>query len=188
MSDIAQLQTEITAAVAAATDEAALEAVRVAALGRKGSVSELLKTLGTMTPEQRREQGPLINGLKDQVTAAIAARREALKAAALDQRLNTETVDVTLPAPLHAIRPCPLSPPLTSAITPSVNRVSSSGCRPAPKRIPGMSSTASPFPVLRLWAMVTSLILVPLAGWLSVPVARIMLSARVKCTLSLRSG
>ena len=97
VSDIAQLQTEITAAVAAATDEAALEAVRVSALGRKGSVSELLKTLGTMTPEERREQGPRINGLKDLVTAAIAARREALKAAALDQRLNTETVDVTLP-------------------------------------------------------------------------------------------
>jgi phenylalanyl-tRNA synthetase alpha chain len=56
-----------------------------------------LKTLGGMTPEQRKEQGPLINGLKDRVTAAIAARRDALKAAALDARLNTETVDVTLP-------------------------------------------------------------------------------------------
>jgi phenylalanyl-tRNA synthetase alpha chain len=97
VSDIARLQSEITAAVAAAHDESALEAVRVSALGRKGSVSELLKTLGGMTPEERREKGPLINGLKDQVTTAIAARREALKAAALDQRLNTETLDVTLP-------------------------------------------------------------------------------------------
>src|SRR5439155_18723888 len=50
-----------------------------------------------MTPEERKTQGPLINGLKDRVTEALAARREALKSAALDQRLNTETVDVTLP-------------------------------------------------------------------------------------------
>jgi phenylalanyl-tRNA synthetase alpha chain len=96
VSDIAQLENEIMAAIAAASDEAALEAVRVAALGKKGSVSELLKTLGSMTPEERKQKGPLINGLKDRVTKAIAARREALKDAALDQRLNTETVDVTL--------------------------------------------------------------------------------------------
>ncbi|HKA74615.1 MAG TPA: phenylalanine--tRNA ligase subunit alpha [Xanthobacteraceae bacterium] len=98
MSDIAQLETEILGAVAAAGDEAALESARVAALGKKGTVSELLKTLGTMTPPERKEKGPLINGLKDRVTEAIAARRAALKDAALDQRLNTETVDVTLPA------------------------------------------------------------------------------------------
>ena len=98
MSDIAQLETEILGAVAAAGDEAALESARVAALGKKGTVSELLKTLGTMTPQERKEKGPLINGLKDRVTEAIAARRAALKDAALDQRLNTETVDVTLPA------------------------------------------------------------------------------------------
>ena len=71
--------------------------MRVAALGKSGSVSALLKTLGGMTPDQRKEQGPLINGLRDRVTAELAARREALKGAALDARLNTETVDVTLP-------------------------------------------------------------------------------------------
>jgi len=97
VADIAQLENEITTAIAAAGDEAALEAARVAALGKKGTVSELLGTLGSMTPEERKAQGPLINGLKDRANAAIAARREALKAAALDQRLNTETVDVTLP-------------------------------------------------------------------------------------------
>jgi phenylalanyl-tRNA synthetase alpha chain len=97
VSDIAKLEQEIMAAIVAADDEAALEAVRVAALGRKGSVSELLKTLGSMTPEERKEQGPLIHGLRDRVTAAIAARREAFRDAALDERLNTETVDVTLP-------------------------------------------------------------------------------------------
>jgi phenylalanyl-tRNA synthetase alpha chain len=97
VSDIAQLDQEIAAAVTAADDEAALEAVRVAALGRKGSVSELLKTLGSMSPEERKEKGPLIHGLRDRVTAAIAARREEFRNAALDQRLNTETLDVTLP-------------------------------------------------------------------------------------------
>src|ERR1051325_9156572 len=97
MSDIATLEQEIGGAISAASDEAALETVRVSALGKSGSVSALLKTLGAMTPDQRKEQGPLINGLKDRVTAAITARREALKNLALDARLNTETVDVTLP-------------------------------------------------------------------------------------------
>src|SRR6266545_8426502 len=97
MTDLNTLETELLAAIAAANDEAALEAVRVAALGKNGSVSALLKTLGTMTPEERKQQGPLINGLKDRVTAAIAARKDALRDSALDQRLNTETVDVTLP-------------------------------------------------------------------------------------------
>src|SRR5689334_8819872 len=97
MSDPAALETDLLARIAAAADEAALEAVRVAALGKKGSVSELLKTLGAMTPEERKAKGPAINGLKDRVTAAIAERRETLKAAALDARLDTETVDVTLP-------------------------------------------------------------------------------------------
>jgi phenylalanyl-tRNA synthetase alpha chain len=98
MSDISQLEHEILSAVDAAGDEPALEAVRVAALGKKGSISALLATLGKMSPEERREQGPLIHRLKDRVTAAIAARRQALKDLALDQRLNTETIDVTLPA------------------------------------------------------------------------------------------
>ena len=97
MSDLTQLETEILGGVAAAGDEAALEAVRIAALGKSGSVSALLKTLGAMTPDERKEKGPAINGLKDRITAAIAERKDALKSAALDERLNTETVDVTLP-------------------------------------------------------------------------------------------
>jgi len=97
MTDIRALETELLAAIAAASDEAALEAVRVAALGRQGSVSALLKTLGTMTPEERKQHGAVINAVKDCVTAAIAARRQELKEAALAQRLNTEAVDVTLP-------------------------------------------------------------------------------------------
>ena len=98
MSDLNSLERKLLADIAAAGEESALEAVRIAALGKSGSVSALLKTLGSMSPDERKQQGPLINGLKDQMGAAIAARRETLKAAALDQRLATETVDVTLPA------------------------------------------------------------------------------------------
>src|SRR5256886_8988840 len=98
MTDRRALESELLAAVASASDEATLEAVRVAALGRNGSLTALLRALGTMAAEERKQQGPLINGLKDRIVAAIAARRDALRELALDQRLNTETVDVTLPA------------------------------------------------------------------------------------------
>ena len=77
MTDIAVLQSEILAAVAGAADEAALEAVRVAALGKKGSVSALLATMGSLSPDERKIQGPLFNGLRDAVTDAIAARKAA---------------------------------------------------------------------------------------------------------------
>ena len=99
MAEFDALEQTISADIAGAADEAALESVRVSALGKKGSVSALLATLGKMTPEQRKAMGPAINGLKERVTAALAARRQALKDLALDQRLNTETVDVTLPLP-----------------------------------------------------------------------------------------
>ncbi len=97
MSGLEQLENDIIGAVAAATDEAALEAVRVGALGKKGAVSELLKTLGTMTPDERKVKGAQINAVKDRVAAAIAARRAVLKDLALAARLNIESVDVTLP-------------------------------------------------------------------------------------------
>ena len=106
MSDIAKLEKEILASVTAAKDEAALEAARVAALGKSGSVSALLKTLGTMTPDERKLQGPAINGLKDRVTAAIVAAKDKLAAATLDTRLSTETVDVTLPVRAAPIESC----------------------------------------------------------------------------------
>src|ERR1700757_2534828 len=97
MTDLAQLKNEILAEITAAGDDGALEAVRIAALGKNGTITALLKTLGTLTPDERKSQGPLINGMKDRVNAALAERREAFKAAALEARLNTESVDVTLP-------------------------------------------------------------------------------------------
>lgn len=97
MSDLNTLETEILQAVEAAQDEAAIEAIRVAELGKKGRVSEQLKRLGAMSPEERREIGPQINGLRDRVSAAITERRTALADAELDRRLAAERVDVTLP-------------------------------------------------------------------------------------------
>jgi phenylalanyl-tRNA synthetase alpha chain len=108
MTDIASLQSQILAQVAASNDEAALEAVRVAALGKKGSVSELLKSLGGMSPDERKVSGPLLNGLRDAVSEAIALRKTALGDAALDARLASEKIDVTLPprpAPEGSVHP-----------------------------------------------------------------------------------
>ncbi len=112
MTDIASLEQKIAAEIAAAADEAALETARVSALGKSGSVTALLKTLGGMSPDERKVQGPAINGLRDRINAALNARREGFKGAALDARLATETVDVTLPvreAPAEVGRVHPIS-------------------------------------------------------------------------------
>jgi phenylalanyl-tRNA synthetase alpha chain len=97
MAEMTQLELKIVADIDAAKDDAALETVRVAALGRNGSITALLKTLGTLPPEDRKLRGPLINGLKDRINAALATRRAEFKSAALQERLNTESLDVTLP-------------------------------------------------------------------------------------------
>lgn len=98
-NQIETLRSELTAAIASADNEAALDAVRVAALGKKGSVSALLATLGSMAPEDRKSAGPAINGLKNDISGLIEARSAELKGAALEARLRAETVDVTLPLP-----------------------------------------------------------------------------------------
>ncbi|WP_034996974.1 phenylalanine--tRNA ligase subunit alpha [Beijerinckia mobilis] len=97
MSDLDALLMETLAQVAAAADESALEAVRIAALGKKGSISALLATLGKMAPEERKVQGAAINAIKDKVTEALAERRVILKEQELEARLTAETIDVTLP-------------------------------------------------------------------------------------------
>jgi len=99
MTDLNTLESDVLAQVAGATDLAALDAVRVAALGKTGSISGLLKTLGAMNPEERKTQGAAINALRDAVAAAVAEKKAALEAAELDARLASETLDLTLPAP-----------------------------------------------------------------------------------------
>ena len=103
MSDLSALERETLDAIAGAPDESALEATRVAALGKKGTISALLATLGKLAPDERKFQGAAINALKDQVSGALAARRALLKRAALETQLNRETLDVTLPVPLPGV-------------------------------------------------------------------------------------
>src|SRR5688500_19444525 len=89
---------DILEQIRGAGDLAALEKLRVAALGKSGTVTAQLKSLGAMTPEQRAAEGPKVHGLREAVTAAIAERKAALEAAELDKRLATEKLDLSLPA------------------------------------------------------------------------------------------
>ena len=91
------LEQDILAQISSAADEAALEAVRVSALGKKGAISERMKSLGTMSPDERREAGAALNVLKDRVADAISIRKTALQEAALEARLVSERIDITLP-------------------------------------------------------------------------------------------
>jgi phenylalanyl-tRNA synthetase alpha chain len=92
-------QSELLVAIEGASDLVALEDVRIALLGKQGSVSALLKTVGGMTPEQRQVEGPRINGLREAVSGALAERKAALESAALGAKLATERFDMTLPSP-----------------------------------------------------------------------------------------
>ncbi|QYE36127.1 phenylalanine--tRNA ligase subunit alpha [Polymorphobacter sp. PAMC 29334] len=99
---------QLIAAIDAAASLDALEAIRIAALGKAGSVTALMKTLGQMAPDLRLTEGPRLNAMRDAVGAAIAARKAALEAAALDARLASERLDMTLPvaaAPAGSIHP-----------------------------------------------------------------------------------
>jgi len=99
MTDLNALEAELTKAIADAGDVAAIEAVRVSALGKQGSISTLLKSMGAMSPDERREQGPLINGLRDRVSTALNAKKAGLEAAELEAKLLAGRVDLSLPAP-----------------------------------------------------------------------------------------
>ena len=95
--DLTDIRGKYIAAVAGASGEAALEEVRLAALGKKGEISALMATLGKMDPEERKAAGAHLNALKDEIDAALRARKTALADAALDERLKSEWLDVTLP-------------------------------------------------------------------------------------------
>ncbi|PWE51736.1 phenylalanine--tRNA ligase subunit alpha [Thioclava sp. NG1] len=92
-----ELRDKYLNAVADVTDEAALEEIRLAALGKKGEISLKMRELGKMTPEERQTTGKALNVLKDEIDAALRAKKAALADAALDARLREEWLDVTLP-------------------------------------------------------------------------------------------
>ncbi|HEX7851603.1 MAG TPA: phenylalanine--tRNA ligase subunit alpha [Sphingomonas sp.] len=101
MSDLDQLKSDLLAAIGSA-DLAGLEDIRVSALGKSGSVTVLLKTLGGMSPEERQTTGPRIHALREAVSEALTGRKAGLERAALDARLAGETLDMTLPADVPA--------------------------------------------------------------------------------------
>jgi len=108
MSDLDNLREQLLVSVEASAGLDALEAVRVEALGKQGRVTQLLKSLGKMTPDERQVEGPRIHGLREAVTDAIAVRKAALEQAALAARLSSERLDLTLPvdaAPAGSVHP-----------------------------------------------------------------------------------
>jgi phenylalanyl-tRNA synthetase alpha chain len=108
ISDLPALEAQLLARINQSTDEAALDAVRVDALGKQGAISALMRTLGQIPPEERQVMGPRLNGLRDRVAEALTLRKAALAEAALEAKLRAERVDVSLPprpAPVGAIHP-----------------------------------------------------------------------------------
>jgi len=97
VSELEELETAALQAIAAAADPAALDTVRVEYLGKKGRLTQQLKQLGTLAPEQRPAAGQAINRVKQAVQQAVEQRREALQARLLNAQLEAEAIDVTLP-------------------------------------------------------------------------------------------
>ena len=96
MNGFDQLKEKYLNGIMAAADEASLEDLRVTALGKKGEVALMMRELGRMTPEERQTAGPALNALKDEINSALSARKESLGDAAMEERLRTEWLDVTL--------------------------------------------------------------------------------------------
>jgi phenylalanyl-tRNA synthetase alpha chain len=97
-TDLDQLRQDLLGAIDAAAGLDAIEAVRLHALGKQGAITGLLKTLGKMTPDERQVEGPRIHALREAVTEALATRKDALERLAMDAKLASETLDMTLPA------------------------------------------------------------------------------------------
>jgi len=96
-ADIAKLKDELAGMVSAANDLQALEAARIAALGKKGRITDLMKTLGKMEPEARKTTGAALNVLKDEIATLIETQEAALKKQAMAEKLAGETIDISLP-------------------------------------------------------------------------------------------
>lgn len=118
MNDISKLKTELTSQIEAANDLKSLDDVRVTALGKKGRVTDLMKTLGKMTPDERKEKGPQLNALKNEIADLIETQESALKKQELDKRLASETIDITLsPRPEQKGHIHPLSQTIDELVT-----------------------------------------------------------------------
>ena len=97
MSDLMAICNQAESKIEASVDEAALDLVRVEFLGKKGRLTDLLKGLGKLSAEERPAAGAEINKAKQQVQQAIAEKKDTLAEAAIQEKLKSETIDVTLP-------------------------------------------------------------------------------------------
>jgi phenylalanyl-tRNA synthetase alpha chain len=97
LDNITELKSSFLTQINQSTDETMLEELRVIALGKKGTISDLMKNLGGMSPDDKKIYGPLLNSLKDDIAAAIDAKKQILTDIALEERLKTEYLDITLP-------------------------------------------------------------------------------------------
>jgi len=97
LADLVAVKTRILADITAAADLTALDTIRVAGLGKKGEVSLMMRGLGKMSPDEKKVMGPALNGLKNELNAAVEARKATLENAALDAALASETMDMSLP-------------------------------------------------------------------------------------------
>ncbi|MGE3916046.1 MAG: phenylalanine--tRNA ligase subunit alpha [Hyphomicrobiaceae bacterium] len=103
-TELSTIESELSADIAKAGDLAAIEAVRIASLGRKGRIPELMSRLGKMAPDERKSFGAAVNQMRDRVTAALETRKAALEGEAMAAKLASERADVTLP-----VRPGPVA-------------------------------------------------------------------------------
>ena len=120
MSDLDELEKRLLSAIEQSATLDSLESLRVSSLGKKGEVSLLMKSLGSMDADERQRVGPLLNGLKDRLTQAIETRRDELRRKEIEQTLSNESIDITLPVrsdPLSRGRIHPISQVMDELIT-----------------------------------------------------------------------
>jgi hypothetical protein len=146
-ANLEALAVSAKARIEAASTADELEAVRVEVLGRKGALANVSKDMGKLTPEQRAATGKLLNAAKQTLEAAFDARKAAFDAAALAARLDSEWVDLTIPAPSPvAVRSIPsprFRPKLRICSSPSASP-SSMALRSNPTSITSTLSTSQP--------------------------------------------
>ena len=97
MENLENLKQQILNSINQSADIKTLEEIRVSAMGKKGAVTELMKGLGALPQDEKIEMGKKLNVLKQEIESALSAQKDALETAELNQKLASESVDVTLP-------------------------------------------------------------------------------------------
>ena len=137
-----ELKSAVLSAVQNATTLPALDEVRVGAMGKNGKLTALMKGLGTLSPDERKAMGQLLNVVKEEIATALENKKAELETAALNAKLATETVDVTLPVrpETHSGRIHPVSQAMEEMLTmaPSFSEIMSGSASLQQRYIPLM--------------------------------------------------